>query len=238
MKSFIGIVLFVICVQFVCYDCHETLLDFYNHAFDSSPTRKEIFRIFNKCDMYHIQNIVIRIPRDFCTNQNSNTEKETKLMEMKNILKHCVDSSYFHDIDSIHKVAQNVLKIFCDSSVEYFNAFSVLIINYIDAHRIFNHLDFQASSCVFSEKEVMKVSKTVDTALDFYSNLIQGHELQCGVVQRIKKCTLKNVLKGTDKLYVERLADFVDLFLKSFECKIDADIDVSFQLRFKTKVLT
>lgn len=236
MKSLTRVVLFVLCVQSVCCYSSETWFDFFIQTIEGSPTIEELNRIFYKCDMSQMQDMFERNPRIFCLDQSTISKRDTDLTEIKRNLKQCVDSSYFHVIDSIHKVAHNVLKILCENSDEYVKELIELFENKsMDKNRLFNQLFLQASSCVFSEKEVMNVSKSVDNVLEFYMNLIRGQEKQCGVVKRIQKCTLKNKLNDTEKVFVERLAILVDLFLKAFECKFDDDIDVSLNFCFEKK---
>lgn len=233
MKSLIRVVLFVLSVQSVCCYTSETWFDFFIKTINGSPTKEEIIRIFNKCDMLQMPNMFESNLRNFCQDQSSISERD---IDFNNFFKLCVEFRYYHVIDSIYKVAKNVQKILCESSEEYVKELIVLFENKsMNKVRLFNQLFLQVSSCVFSEKEVMNVSKSVDTVLEFYLNLIRGHEQQCGVVKRIHKCTLKYKLKGTEKVFMDRFTILVDLILKGFECKFDDDIDVSLNFCSKKK---
>ena len=229
MKSLIAVVVLILCVQSVC---SQLLIDLFINGIKDSPVREEITRIVDKCVFSQIQYILDRNPQKFC----STSKRDRDLTDFSDFLKLCVDLKYYQVINRMHKVAHNVFKILCESSDENVKELNVILKNKsMDPLYLFNQIVLQASSCVFSEKEVMKASKSVETVLEFYVNLIQGHEHQCGVVQRIQKCILNNKLNFTEKVFVERIGALVDTFLNAFDCTFD--IDVSFNFCCRKKVL-
>lgn len=222
MKSLILIALLVLSSQTVRSDAVERLLDVLVDIRKNSPIKSEIIRILSNCDMSQIQNILESNKHKLCEDQSS-------ISDIKSFLLQCVDSEYGYVIDSIHKVAKNVFNTICGRSEEHLkNLITIWQIQSIDTNQLFKQFFLQASSCIFGEKEVMEASKSVDTVLEFYGNLIQGNDQQCLVVDRIRKCALNNILNGTEKEVVEKLSVQIKLILKAFDCELKVEIDVSF----------
>lgn len=222
MKSFILIILFVLCSQTVRCDTVERLLDVFVDVRKSLPIKNEIIRIFSKCDMLQIQNILARNKHKLCTDQSSISDIKTYFLQ-------CVDSNHVRVIDSIQKVAKNVLNTICGSNREQLiDMIVVWQIQSVSKPQFFKQFFLQTTSCIFGEKEVMEASKSVDTVLEFYGNLIQGNDQQCSVVDRIRKCALNNFLNGTEKKFVDKVAAQINFILKAFDCELNVEIDVSF----------
>ena len=194
----------------VIQDCHEINI---NQLFSS----KMPFRSFSDNSLSgHIREYTMR-----CDDTEAKQEIFEKYDEIASYFKSCIDARYIRVVDNLRIAFIKLDKILCEDN-------SKNIAKDLSDESLLPCLaqnSLQVASCIFSEKEIKRLSKSVSQVVDFTAMLIKGNDNECGIVNRIEKCVKKTMTTCGDSH--EIIGFIVKNVLKSFDCKITETTDLS-----------
>ena len=162
--------------------------------------------------------------------QCNNEEYKQKMLktydEVSTFFKSCIDPKYIKTVDKLHSAIIKMQNIRCDTTVFDYKEFLNMDEANLDC-LVENSI--QLSACMFSEQDILRMSKNTSLIVDFHVLLIEGNDHECGVVSRIEKCVQK-ALK-TCKVF-PKMIDFLvnTVTLGSFDCKLNETVEISQEL--------
>ena len=205
--------------------------------FNSNEVVQAYSKVIQNCDMKNFTLIVQSLmplkhsyvaPLDIYIEEYSiiceDEETKQKLFdEISSFFKSCIDPKYIQAVDNLHAAVLKLDKLICTSEEQFMEIANITS----DKSELvcFAENTLQVASCIFSEKEITRLSKNVSQVMDFTAMLIGGNDNECGVVNRIEKCVLKNMRSCGGLLKV--IGFTVKTMLEIFDCKIIETTDLS-----------
>lgn len=241
MKSLIKVLVIFWISQTVC--CHLDIESVENvqyvHKSKSNILEvfksSEFFKVIKNCDTTELMNILSKsaLERNEISLQIVNyndsgllSKLEDLTTELKTILTQCIDPNYIDLVDKLYEGSSKLMKLRSEMTDEDFKELQEMIDAKFDSDCAIESV-FQIISCLFTEPEMMQISKSFNNAVNFTIELIDGNDQQCGVANRIEKCVLKSMKKCKSNKLSKQIEYFFNIIMKTFECKVDETIDVS-----------
>ena len=233
MKSFMKVLVVFFISQIV--DCKI------NNQIDFFQSRKLVFsnifdgldelNIVENCDKFGLFHILYKLtkyvdelqPQQFNCNETASISKimESKT-ELKSFFTNCINPKYIELVDKLHDLDSKIMKQRCETNDQELHE----MVSIKDEKICFTKSDLQIQSCIFSEPELMQISKNLSKAVNFAVELFNGNDEQCGIVNRIEKCFLNSIRKCDDKI-IQKKKHIFNITMKLFECKVNETINVS-----------
>ncbi|CAO1415888.1 unnamed protein product [Diamesa serratosioi] len=144
-------------------------------------------------------------------------------VELYSFLTYCIDPNNVELVEKLHEMDSKLIKLRCEMSDEDVKEFHQMIVT--EDIICEKESALQIASCIFSEPEVIEMSKNVSKAVKSTSELFGGNDKQCGILNRIAKC-IQNSRKNCERSLSSKLNEFNTL-MKMCDCKIDETFEVS-----------
>ncbi|CAO1415824.1 unnamed protein product [Diamesa serratosioi] len=186
---------------------------------------EKLFKIVAKCDFNKINELLKLSKNEYGVSEEdvlesfcADTENSMKVDGVFSFLKNCVDPDYKQFIENLHSGSRKQKNSLCPMSEETKELLNLSGKKSEHLHCLVQN-SIQIVSCIYSEKEVIRLSKNTSQVIDFTMMLVQGSDNECGVVNRIERC-IQKALSNCEQL--SKVVKFLaELQLKSYECKID-----------------
>ena len=238
MKSLIKVIVVFWIAQSVCCNTDENLnIKLEVNSKGGNEIVGAFYKIVQNCDKMEMKNLFEKIMRrsnansvqdkfeEFqkkCFDKEENNKIIENYNELSTFLKNCIDPKYSQAVEKLNLSQQKFKNVHCKTNEQEFKE---LYNNLPYDLGCFEENVFQVMSCIFSEKEMRRLTKNVSQVVDFTMMLIEGNDNECGVINRIEKCFMKimNNCEGFPKI----IDYYINKNLESFDCKIDETTDLS-----------
>ncbi|CAO1415880.1 unnamed protein product [Diamesa serratosioi] len=232
MNSLIQVLVIFCILQVVCCQnpgqldgndkVHDTKLEYFDFL-----EKNELLQFIEKCDKKETINILTGfieqelMIRFNCIDTSVNSVTKESILKLKSFFSNCIDPNY---VAVVNKLPELSLKFMKKMQCEINNEESKMSPQNIDRKDLIHCATtnvLQIVSCVFSEPEMMHITKNDIEAVNFTIELLDGNDKQCGVVNRIEMCVLRSMKTCGITTLQAHIDHHFNMAMKLFDCKID-----------------